>query len=391
MTRIARDLEIMGMEIPTQSYVLARPDTIEQLRQELARSSDSRFVLHALAPDQPIPSDIAGNARLIVAEVDPAIPASLERLTGLRERRPDALLIAALENADLSTVRGLVRHGIQDVVGIPFDVSELFGAILDLYAQRAVAEQNFAPLTAVAGAVGGVGSTTIVTHLAAALAQAGDDARVCVVDLDLQASDISSLLGVDPTGSIIDLLEAGERLDQEMVAATCVEAGRGVFVLAAPDRIMPAARIDKDAVLRLVSLLRREFDHVLLDLPRDWTAWSLGIVGSADALFIVTDQSLRSLRHARRLLELFDDGARGRVKAIVNRAEKRLFQPIGVDEVERTLGVEVAQAIPLSRKGLMEAQEQARLLGDTDPSAPLVRAIRTLAATIRTGAGGNST
>ena len=82
--------------------------------------------------------------------------------------------IAAIQQADVSLVRTLIRQGITDVAALPFSPDELSSQILEALAplRDEPKDSDLGLVTAVVRSSGGCGSTTVLTHLAAALAAA---------------------------------------------------------------------------------------------------------------------------------------------------------------------------------------------------------------------------
>jgi pilus assembly protein CpaE len=347
--------------------VVASPASIELLQR--SRIAES---LHALRPvprepGQPVGDDLLAQARLVVIEVLPDSGPSAARLTALRERFPKVPVIAAIEGASLPIVRTLVRQGIADVVALPFDVAELQQACLDAMAlveERVDQKVDLAPVVAVARSIGGCGATSIATHLAADLAANDASGRgAVIVDLDLQFGSVADFLGVRARGSLVDLLEARERLDEDLLRSMIGDAGNGLHVIAAPDTIMPLESVNTDFLLKLIDALRRQFGYVVLDLPANWTNWALSAALGADAVVLVVELSIASLRQAKRRLELFksigiDEKA---VQIVVNRVEKRLFRTISLDDVSETLGHPVLGSIALEAPAVSVAQNQGML------------------------------
>ena len=98
-------------------------------------------------------------------------------------------------------------------------------------------------------------------------------------------------------------------------------------------------------------------------------------------MLILTDQSIGGLRQTKRCLDLFDmmDVPRENLQLIVNRAEKKMFQSIGVHEVADTLHRNVSATIAKDKAGLESAQDQGVLRGKINKKAPFVRDVARLA------------
>ena len=341
-----------------------------QLR-AIADSSQAQAVagLHtvALDPAALVPPHMLADATVAVVEIDPDNRASMQRIGQIRDSRPDLPLVAAINGASVSLVRTLVRQGISDVVSLPFDLDELLQVTLDAAAtseSRVPAAQALAPMVAVVRSHGGCGATSIATQLAADLAAHDHSGRgVVIADLDLQYGCVADYLGVRPRGSLADLLEAKDRIDADLLRSLAAETEDGISVIAAPDAIMPLESVDVDDLLRTVRLLREQYGYVVLDLPANWTNWTLSAALAANSVLMVVELSIASLRQAKRRLELFRSvGIEGRnIQIVVNRVEKRLFRTIGLDDVAETLGHPVLGSVALDAPLVSTAQNQGRL------------------------------
>lgn len=365
-------------------HIFATDRHIFRLQRDIAGEASPALHLHSLRPYEPLDRHLLDNAQCVVLEVDPQSDLSLERMERLRRSHPSLPLIVATENADLKLTRLLLRQGVFDVVSLPFDVAELLPQIMEACASQAdTSVPTGSPMASIFGATGGVGATTVITHLAAAIARDPRCPRsCCIVDLDLQFGDVANYFGVTPSTSVLDLLEAGERLDDEMVRDAAIDTGRGPFVLGAPSTISPIEEVDIDRLLRLLELVRQRFDFVLLDLPGAWTNWALSAAMACRKTFVLTDQTINGIRQAKRCLELFRsvEIPVGDVGVIVNRMERRLLQGISTDDIENALGREVVRTLSLEKSGIAEAQDQGLLLEEVARKARFSRDVADLAA-----------
>lgn len=377
--------------MPLETYVLAQESQLGVLRSAAAGLPAVRLV--DLPLRDAVPDAVVSAARVLVLEIDPSVPESLERITRLRQQRPDLPLVAAMEHSDLALVRTMLRQGVNDVVSLPFRVEELSSAVLEAGAVEAVQVARLAPMVGVAGATGGVGATTVLTHLAASMGeQLGGPKGVCLIDLDIQFGTVTHYLGKQARTSVLDLVETGARLDEDMVRNAAIDTGRGFSVLAAPDAISPIEAIDVDNLLRMVALARKSFGFVLLDLPKDWTNWSLSAACACNEVVLLVDQSLNGLRQAKRCLTLFDtaDIPTRRQTVAVNRVEKKLFQPIRAGEVAETLRRELVATIVADKADLATAQDQGVLVHEVNRRSAFVKDINTLASHLASQHSGDS-
>jgi pilus assembly protein CpaE len=367
-----------------QVVVVANAGQLEPLRGGAAMARLAQPVLLPLSATEAVPDERLAEADLLVLEVDPADAASLARIGKVREGHPLLPIIAALHDADAKAVGALVRQGLADVARLPFDAAELavqVGAVLGELTLAANG-QRLAPLVVVAGSNGGCGATTVITHLAATLCARPEFRRVCLVDLDLQAGEAAHYLGQEPRVTVTALLEAGDRLDPELLRGAITDSGHGFAILASPTTVTPLDNVDDTRLLALLQLVRHEFDMVLVDLPTDWTSWSLSVVAAASRVLLLTNPSVAGLRQAKRRLELFDTVGidRAHVSVVVNRAEQKLFHPISTADVAEVLERPVFAALGDEGDALTMAQNEGRLLTDIRRHTRFGKQVEALAA-----------
>ena len=319
---------------------------------------------------------------VVVVQIDPSVPSTMARIERIRAHNADLSIIVALEKTDLRLVRTLIRGGVSDAISLPFDEDELLQAVLAA-SENVDLNAGLAPLIAVMRPLGGGGATTLVTHLAAAFAEAGHAS--CLIDLDVQLGRATEVLGLAPRRTIADLLEAGPTIDATLLNAVIESHGSGLGLIAAPADIIPIESVDRDQLDRVLELVRRRHSFVFVDMPASLTNWSLSLLAQADQILLVTEQGLSSLRQAKRLLGLFrsvgiEDAA---VSVVVNRAQNKLFGAINTSDVEQALGKEIFGALRPDESNLQVAQDQGLLVHEIRGKKGYAGDVRALVDTIR--------
>ncbi|MBO6943955.1 AAA family ATPase [Altererythrobacter sp.] len=349
--------------LPRGVMVVAQPGTLSGLA---GLSSQVNAIACGIEDKLPI-ADLAA-ASVVVIEVDPASRNSLERVDMLREQLPSIKVIAGLADVDIATSRTLLRRGVSDIVALPFSLDELVTSIVDTAQQiepEVESERKLAPFITVIKSIGGAGSTTVATHLAAQMAHdLGEGHRACIIDLDLQSGDVSQYLGASSRQSLMDLIEAGDRLDSELLRSVATEGHNLIDVIAPPADIVPIESIDFEQLMRVINLARREYDVVLIDLPASFTNWSLSTVYAADVSILVGMLTIPSLRHAKRQLDfLVSMGiSKDSIHVVLNQVEKKLFKSIDASDAEKALKHPVLATLSEEESLLREAQDQGQLI-----------------------------
>jgi pilus assembly protein CpaE len=346
--------------------IVAGAELVEQLRAADAGGLASAVTCLELAPGEPVPTDRLAAARILVVEVDPAVAASVQRVRTIRSQRPALPVVAALRGMDVAAVRALLRHGVADVVELPFSVPDLVGRVAEVQERMAPVPGQTAlgSLFCVIGGTGGCGATTVLTHLAARLASGGT-MKACVVDLDLQSGEVAYYLGLNPRVTVETLIQAGDRIDEQFIRSAITDTGHGFSVIAAPDKVMRLDEVDVEELLKMLSLLRQQFDIVLVDLPSDWTNWSLSVASAASSIVLVTELSVAGLRQSRRRLDLFASVGieSSKVELVANRVGRGLFRTIDLTAAETAVGHPFSATLADEEDAIRSAQDEGRLLG----------------------------
>lgn len=330
------------------------------------------------------PVDLA-TAAVAVLQVDADTPASIKRFERIA-REDEKPLIAACYNPPLALVRQLLKAGAHDVLPLPLSLDDLETSIAPLREAQPAVQQDLPTiggrLVSIIKARGGIGATSLVGQLACrfAASEAAVGRDVALLDFDVQFGDAAFQLGLQPRHTLSDLIEAGPRLDGPLMRSTMVQHPSGLFVAAAPAAMLPLESLTNEQVIAIVDRAQRDFQTVFVDLPANWTNWSLSLVARSHVVLLVTDLSVPGLNRARRQIDLLRDQGLGELdlRIVVNRFEKGLFKSVKAPDAERVLGHPVAFTVACDDELMEAALSQGLLVGDIKRRATLVRDLDTI-------------
>ena len=339
------------------------------------------------------PEELASAAAAVV-QVNRDQPSSVKRFQKLAAATKTPLIAAAFE-PPLAFVRSLIRAGAHDVVPLPLDIADLETSLAPIQADLAKQSDNAsaasAKIVSIIKSVGGVGATALLTQVGIRFAEqeAARGREVCLIDFDVQFGDAAFLLGLQPSLSLADLIEAGARIDGDLLRATTAIHSSGLRVLASPPDMMPLESLSSDQLLQIVELAAKEFGTILVDLPTNWTNWSLSLLARSDVILLVTEMTIPSLYRARRQLDLIksqelDDLD---VRVVVNRFEKGLLKTIRVDDVRESLGREVSFTIANDHALMCAAIDRGVPIAEIKRKSALAKDLDTLDAGIAAALG----
>ena len=313
--------------------------------------------------------DELSSAAAALIQVDRENPASVKRFQKLASLTKTPLIAAAYD-PPLAFVRSLIRAGARDVVPLPLDMLELetsLAPISESLARRDEIEQaKHAKVVTVIKSLGGVGATSLLSQLAIRFAQhEGRHGReACLIDLDVQFGDAAFQLGLTSKMSLADLIEAGTRLDGEMLRATTTTHSSGLHVIASPPSMMPLESLSSEQLLEIVEVAAREFGTIFVDLPTNWTNWSLSLLARSDLVLLVTQMTIPSLNRARRQLELLrsQDLHDLDIRIVVNRLESKFVRTFRLSDISDSLGLDVSYTV---------TNDHATMRGAVDRGVPI--------------------
>ena len=216
------------------SFVVVSTDleSFKGLRGALAADGRARLLAGGDDADQLTDEVIRMQPSAAVIMLGPAPEARLALVERLAAECPRTAIICASRDASPDLILKGFRAGAREFLRLPIIPAEfqtVMDRIADLLAGQVEVPKKRGRVVAVFSSKGGCGTSFIATNLAAAL-----DAPSVLVDLNLQAGDLSLFLGLEPKFSIADLIENRERVDDSLLNSYLTPHSPRLSLLAAP-------------------------------------------------------------------------------------------------------------------------------------------------------------
>src|SRR5262245_46214282 len=182
---------------------------------------------------------------------------------------------------------------------------------------------------------GGVGKTTIAFNLAVALGQQGQ--RTVLIDGSLQFGDLRSLLKVPVDApSILDL--PTDRIAESDLTDVLWRDPSGIDILLAPPRIEMAEMLSPRDVEKTLSLLRRVYGVIVIDMSSHLNDINLSFLDASDVIIEIVTYDSTTIHNTVAMADTFRSIGypASKVRYLVNRADSAG----GIDplDLERALG-----------------------------------------------------
>jgi pilus assembly protein CpaE len=218
-------------------------------------------------------------------------------------------IVATARDLSPAAVRQLLREGVADFIPQPIDRAEVLD-VLRSAEHKARRRQQRSPaqgrVLTFSRATGGAGATTLAVNVAHALARSQRQAKVCLIDLDLQFGAVALQLDLDTTTGLFDIAQARQSFDPALFLGSLVEHRSGLRVLPSPSAPISLEALRPAVVNALLELARVEFDYVIVDLPCALTNWTETVLSHSDLVYLVTHPTLPAVWQLRRLLDAIE-------------------------------------------------------------------------------------
>jgi pilus assembly protein CpaE len=226
--------------------------------------------------------------------------------------------------------------GVHAVLSMPFSGFELMNVVNGV--RKAFAQSSSAASTRIISVFapkGGVGKTTIAFNLAVALGQL--EQRTVLIDGSVQFGDLRALLKVPADApSILDL--PTDRIAESDLIDVLWRDPSGIDILLAPPRIEMAEMITPRDIDKILSLLRRVYTAIVIDMSSSINDINLGFLDASDTIVEIVTYDSTTIHNTIAMADTFRSIGypASKVRYLVNRADS----PGGIDpgDLQRALG-----------------------------------------------------
>lgn len=307
---------------------------------------------------------------------------ALQLIHNLRESAPQCSILVVSSSTDGQLILKAMRAGAKEFLTQPVGIEELVLALERIGAHRVgggAGRSRSCRMVAVAGATGGVGSTSLAVNLGCVLA-AQEANTVALVDLDLSLGDADVFLDTIPDYTIVDVVQNISRLDFQLLKRSMTKHSSGLYLLPRPVQLQDISLVTPDDLQRVFGLLKATFSHVIIDLSKAYNRIDMTALQAAQQVLLVTQLDLPCLRNVVRLMMSFDaiDGLKEKVHVVVNR--------IGLDnghislkKAKETIGRDIFWRLPNDYRVMIEMRNNGVPLLEQAPRAAITQAIVALA------------
>ncbi len=295
---------------------------------------------------------------------------------------PGTVVIAIGQVNDVRLFRDLMASGIQDYLLKPVFPDQVRDVLMQ--AQVALSTpRGHEPVdkvdqlvTAVVGARGGVGASTIATSMAW-LAGHSHKRSAALLDLDVHFGTGALSLDLEAGRGLIDAIDNPTRIDGLLIERAMVRASEQLAILSAEAPLNQPLLSDGGTFFHLREEISASFPFTVVDLPRHMLVAYPHLLQDIDRFVLVTDLTLAGARDTIRLLSNAKQICpNARVILVANRV---LPQPeISRRDFETSIERKVDVVVPFEPKIAVKAAKLGKTLADAARGSKLSQPLEAL-------------
>ncbi len=264
------------------------------------------------------------HAALVMLNGD--LPKSLQMVERLRQEIPETAVICSSEETSSDIILQSFRSGANEFLHQPLDEIEINKVFtkLEQARLRVTEDGQQGRVIAVYSSKGGCGTTFVTANLAVALSRIGRSPAT-IVDLNLQAGDQPTYLGIESTPyTIYDVVRNFDRLDSDLLKSYLTPRGKMISLLAAPTEIGRDEDVRPEHITQIITMLRAQPGYVLIDPQHSLSENTIAALDLADDLILLVTLDIPSIRSAKRAFDIFRrlGYEKSRIKVVLNRYTK---------------------------------------------------------------------
>lgn len=224
---------------------------------------------------------------------------------GDRPASEKSTVVVVGNQRDAAVMRAAMRAGARDFFTYPVVPADLAEILKEVSLDKSAAGPGGASeITAVVGARGGAGTSTIASNVAHIMSRTFG-IRPVLMDMDIQFGTLPLFFDLQPSDGLLEALSRVESLDEVAIEGYMLKHGSGVHILgSAPDQVVAPGELHDARLVQLVDLLKKAYQHIVIDLPRQIDNITDALTSAADRVIVVVQPNIPHIKDTKQLLKL---------------------------------------------------------------------------------------
>lgn len=288
------------------------------------------------------------NPAVVIMEIGADLDKAIGEVSAILEHNPQTSLFMTSEDKSSDTILKFMRAGATEYILRPVSREDLESSLQKvgrLWIAKPAEGAEEGSIYTFFSPKGGIGVTTLAVNFAV-MAHKLTKKPTLLVDLDLNAGDVTTFLDINCDYTIGDVTVNMNRLDESFLKGVIAKHDSGVYVLAEPRKVEDGVSISGDDLKKVLPLLKTMFSNIIIDTENILDDRTLTAINMTDRLFLLIAMSITSIKHTHRHLEYFKQHGidNDKIDIIANRFLDK--GDITIKDAEEALNHHVSFEIP---------------------------------------------
>lgn len=286
-------------------------------------------------------------------------------------------VVALGSTNDIGLYRELVLRGVVDYLPMPSPARDIYEI---LHRTRPVprnagtsnasaASGRSGRVIACIAAGSGDGASMVALNTAYTISNAAPGSTV-LIDMDYQFGMIAKQIDLQAAFGIRELFDNPDRIVDTTLLRRMVAKYGTLDVISAPADLRFLPNLDAATVRNLLTVLRENYDTIIIDLPHVWLPWVATVIQEADKVVMVAQLWLKSVAHAARIMKIWREMglSADKISVVINRAGAKFKEAVEEDDFERVCATTIRHRLANDIRTIGAAEAQAKTVMELPPS-----------------------
>jgi pilus assembly protein CpaE len=311
---------------------------------------------------------------VVLMDINMPVLNGLEATERITMEYPSVMVIIMSVQAESEYLKKAMFHGAKEYIIKPFNYDDLIGTITttyEKYRERQVKLKGSvetirdADVIAFFSSKGGVGKSVLSLNTGIVLSKEANK-KVLLIDMDLQFGDISMLVNKYNQKNILHAIDDGQIDSYENIKPYLYKHSDNFDILFAPDKPEAAEYISKETVEKIMKIIKKQYDVIVVDMGINFNDNTLYILDMAKKILMVSTMEIVALKNTKLGLRVMDSLGydKDKVKLVINRFNSNYG--ISKKEIEGTFKDNIFSFIPDEEKSVVVSVNKGLPLCDDD-------------------------
>lgn len=260
---------------------------------------------------------------VVLMDINMPVLNGLEATEKITALNPEVIVIIMSVQGESEYLKKAMFYGAKEYIIKPFNYDTLVNTIkltYERYKQINKSQEQYknGKIITFFSSKGGVGKTTLAVNVGVELSKTK---KVLLLDMDLMFGDISIFVDAVDSKTIIDAIDDENTDSYNSLKTYLFSYNKNLDILFAPKKPEASEYIGKEIVEKIINILKRHYDVVIVDTGINFSEVTLHILDISDYILFISNIDIASLKNTKLGLQVMRSLGydKNKVKVVINR------------------------------------------------------------------------